>query len=243
MRRVRRWWARRQALARRGEAIPRWAWQAVASVFLFAALFGAQRLPYPWARAVPQGVRVVLTRDDTAAWIDAARALPALGQTLAGSGALVTAPSSESRAPAGALPTGLGRLRWPLAGAVVSAFGFRGGGANPEYHTGLDIAGLAGGEVRAIADGRVSAVGRSPSGSGYEVVIIHAFGWSSAYGHLLAPDVTPGQDVRGGDLLGRLAAGGDDGHQTGAILHFELRQGGRPLDPAPYLGLLPGSGT
>ena len=52
------------------------------------------------------------------------------------------------------------------------------------------------------------------------------------YAHLSAILVAQGQRVRAGTYLGRE---GSSGHSTGPHLHFEVRVGGRPVDPAPWL--------
>lgn len=259
LRRLRRWWLRRRVLHRAGRPLPRWAAQSAAALLIFALLAGLARLPYPWADSAVQGVSAVLAADATAAWVREARAVPTLGRAMAawvagtGQGLSPGAGTSASGAgavaeggagaPAGALPTGLGPLAWPAVGALVSGFGFRGQGDDPEYHQGIDIAAEAGSAVRAIAAGQVVGVDRSPAGSGEEVIVAHAYGWTSVYRHILVPEVRVGEQVERGAVLGTLAAGGDDGAAAGGLLHFELRQGDQPLDPAPYLGLLDSSGT
>ena len=60
----------------------------------------------------------------------------------------------------------------------------------------------------------------------------HAHGTVTVYAHMSALLVAKGQRVQAGTVLGRE---GSSGHSTGPHLHFEVRVGGRPVDPAPWL--------
>ncbi|MBX6350250.1 MAG: M23 family metallopeptidase [Clostridia bacterium] len=210
---------------------------------LALVLFGLllARSPAPWAASL-RAQALALARVDTApAW---GRSLAAAWRSLdlarvPGAPAL---PADAPAVPSDALPTGLGRLVWPVVGALVSGFGFRDGTDGPEYHEGVDIAGEASAPVRAVAAGRVVAVGPAQAGVGLAVTLAHDFGWTTVYAHMGSVQVAPGQAVAAGQVLGRLAPGGDDGRSRGAVLHFELREDGKPLDPAPYLGLAVGAG-
>jgi len=68
-------------------------------------------------------------------------------------------------------------------------------------------------------------------GYGKHVRIDHG-GWTTIYGHLSRIDVTVGQQVQVGQVLGR---SGNTGMSTGPHLHLELRKGSTPVDPLPYL--------
>jgi len=89
-----------------------------------------------------------------------------------------------------------------------------------------------GSPVYAADDGVVALVGSSSSGYGNYVVIAHAGGFDTLYGHLSTALVKPGQVVTQGTPVG---LEGSTGNSTGPHLHFELRVGGRPVDPTPYL--------
>ncbi|MBE3590481.1 MAG: M23 family metallopeptidase [Firmicutes bacterium] len=266
MRALRRWWYRYRAAAQsrrrsrrrprwggaalgRGRAapaarasraaarVPRWAVEAAAAAALLAAVLAAARADpaAPWLPALRGALR-----DDTL--VEWARALAGAAPAPGAGGAAVPAGAPPDAGGAAALPTGLGELRRPLQGDVVSWFGFRQLGGRPQYHTGLDFAGHPGDRVWAVAAGTVTFAGRSPDGAGYAVVIQHDGSWSTAYLHLDAPAVRAGQAVRAGETLGRLGAFADPGSNLPAALHFELRDGGHPVDPAPYLGLVPAGG-
>lgn len=103
----------------------------------------------------------------------------------------------------------------------------------PMSRNGLEFAARRSERVRAIASGTVAFIGNLP---GFErvVVIDHADGYISLTGRLLTVAVEEGQELRGGQVLGRVAPKGvDDG--LGRTVYLELRHGERPIDPTPYL--------
>jgi murein DD-endopeptidase MepM/ murein hydrolase activator NlpD len=118
----------------------------------------------------------------------------------------------------------------PLDGPLHSRFGSRWG----RTHWGLDIAVLGTNRVRAALAGTVDAVGylNGYSGYGNVVRIKHEDGRRTLYAHLESFSVKPGQWVARGETIGRA---GCTGSCTGPHLHFEVRVGGRPIDPLPFL--------
>jgi len=102
----------------------------------------------------------------------------------------------------------------------------------PHFHTGIDLVAPFGSPVYAADDGLVALVGSSSSGYGNYVVIAHAGGFDTLYGHLSTALVKVGQKVTQGTVVG---LEGSTGNSTGPHLHFELRIGQRPVDPTPYL--------
>jgi murein DD-endopeptidase MepM/ murein hydrolase activator NlpD len=88
--------------------------------------------------------------------------------------------------------------------------------------------------VRAATSGTVTAAGWLTGYEGYgNVVTVDAgSGYSLLYAHLSEAHVVPGQWLAEGDPIG---LAGCTGSCTGTHLHFELRQDGVPVDPAPYL--------
>jgi murein DD-endopeptidase MepM/ murein hydrolase activator NlpD len=122
---------------------------------------------------------------------------------------------------------------WPLDGRIMSAFGtrsdpFSGEGA---IHTGVDLFAHSGTPVHATADGIVVHSGWGGQ-YGKLVVIDHGNGMETYYAHLSESTVIPGQEIRRGETLGR---SGGTGHVTGPHLHYEVRIGGTPVNPYPYL--------
>lgn len=114
----------------------------------------------------------------------------------------------------------------PVKGAVYSPFGPRGG----RMHQGIDIPGPSGTPIRAAAAGRVIAAG-SAGAYGNQVVIQHPGGLQTSYAHLSSIAVSSGP-VEQGRIIGGM---GTTGRSTGVHLHFEVRVGGRAVDPLPYL--------
>lgn len=122
---------------------------------------------------------------------------------------------------------------WPVNGQLLSRFGeredpFSGEGA---MHTGVDISAGMGTPVHAAGDGIVS-FSEFFAGYGRMVIIDHGSGMSTRYAHLSKFAVVPGQEIRRGDVLGYSGA---SGRVTSPHLHFEVRLGGSPVNPYPYL--------
>jgi len=122
---------------------------------------------------------------------------------------------------------------WPAHGWLTSRMGARqdpvtGG---DDFHAGLDIAGEKDQPIYATAAGRVSQAGYQGA-YGNLVVVEHDFGLETKYGHLSSFTVKPGQNVKRGDIIGRLGA---TGRATGYHLHYEVRANGRLLNPLQLL--------
>ena len=144
----------------------------------------------------------------------------------------------------GQIPTSAGhstkyRFIWPEPNAQISqAFGpstywFEPPyGSYPHFHTGIDMVAPFGSPVFAADDGVVALVGATSTGYGHYVVIAHAGGFDTLYGHLSTALVSVGQVVSQGTPVG---LEGSTGNSTGPHLHFELRVNQRPVDPTPYL--------
>ena len=105
-------------------------------------------------------------------------------------------------------------------------------GAYPHFHTGIDLVEPFGSPIFAADDGIVALVGSSSTGYGTYVVIAHAGGLDTLYGHLSTALVKVGQTVTQGTPVG---LEGSSGNSTGPHLHFELRINQKPVNPAPYL--------
>ena len=117
----------------------------------------------------------------------------------------------------------------PANGPVTSYFGYR---YHPilhftRFHGGVDIGAGWGSPIVAAADGQVVAAGWA-GGYGREVRIAHAGGLVSLYAHMSEIVAQPGAYVRRGQLIGYV---GSSGLSTGPHLHFEVRQGGTPVNP------------
>lgn len=125
--------------------------------------------------------------------------------------------------------------QWPVAPPyrVSSGFGPR---IHPIFgtrrqHTGLDIGGRSGDPILAAKGGTVLSAGWR-GGYGNAVVVDHGGGFSTLYAHQSSMNVTAGQAVSRGDIVGFV---GNTGWSTAPHLHYELRLNGEPIDPLPYL--------
>jgi len=98
-----------------------------------------------------------------------------------------------------------------------------------ESHGALDIGAPHGSGVFALKAGTVAYAGWM-SGYGNVVVINHG-DMSTLYGHNSELNVSPGDQVSGGQ---RIASVGSTGNSTGPHIHFEVIVGGVKIDPAPY---------
>lgn len=128
-------------------------------------------------------------------------------------------------------------LTMPVRGRKTSNFGRR---FHPLFHywrlhNGMDIGAGMGTPIVAAADGEVVRAGYS-GGSGNYTCVYHGRRGSDAvstcYAHQSQILVRSGQQVRRGQLIGRV---GSTGNSTGPHLHFEVRLDGNPVDPAKWL--------
>ncbi|MCX6464506.1 MAG: M23 family metallopeptidase [Pseudonocardiales bacterium] len=116
----------------------------------------------------------------------------------------------------------------PTTGRYTSGFGARWG----RSHNGIDIAGPIGTPIYAFTDGVVEKAGPA-SGFGQWVVLRHADGSKTVYGHVNRFFVREGQQVEAGEEIAEI---GNRGFSTGPHLHFEVYDADdTPLDPRPYL--------
>ncbi|SUB01233.1 Murein hydrolase activator NlpD precursor [Pannonibacter phragmitetus] len=120
-------------------------------------------------------------------------------------------------------------FRWPVRGRVISEFGSKPGGARND---GINLAVPEGTPVKAAGDGSVIYAGNELQGFGNLVLIRHADGWVSAYAHNSEILVKRGDEVQRGQVISKAGA---TGNVSQPQVHFELRQGNRPVDPTRYL--------
>ena len=110
---------------------------------------------------------------------------------------------------------------------LTSSFGPRWG----RIHKGLDLAGPKGTPIYATADGVVTHAGWQ-SGYGLLVKIEHEFGVETRYAHQSKLRVKKGQRVSRGQQIGDM---GNTGLSTGPHLHYEVRSGGKAINPMTYI--------
>ncbi len=118
------------------------------------------------------------------------------------------------------------RWQWPTNGAVIQRFSSR-----DPTRKGLKISGRIGQSVRAAESGQVVYSGSGLIGYGHLIIIKHDKHYLSAYGYNRKLLVAEGDKVAKGERIAEM------GHAAGgkALLHFEIRRRGKPVDPAALL--------
>jgi murein DD-endopeptidase MepM/ murein hydrolase activator NlpD len=137
--------------------------------------------------------------------------------------------AASAAASPGASEATSGRFRWPARGRVIAGYGRRPDGTQND---GINLALPQGAEVHASEAGKVAYAGNELKGYGNLVLIRHDNGWVSAYAHNDQLLVKRDDVVRRGQVI---AKAGKTGSVDQPQLHFELRQGSRPVDPMPHL--------
>ncbi len=114
---------------------------------------------------------------------------------------------------------------WPAEGKLTGQY------SPSKGSNGIQITGLAGSPIKATADGDVVYVGEGLRGYGKLIIIKHSTRFLSAYAHNQAILVGEGQSVKSGQQIARM---GNSGTKS-TMLHFEIREGGKSINPLKYL--------
>ncbi|PJZ69949.1 peptidase M23 [Leptospira perolatii] len=102
-----------------------------------------------------------------------------------------------------------------------------------EFHDGVDLANVPGTPIYSTGDGRIFRAVHSSRGYGNHIVVQHANGYYSLYGHCTKILVRDGENVRKGQLI---ATVGSTGNVTGPHLHYEVWVGdSNRTDPMEYM--------
>ena len=139
-----------------------------------------------------------------------------------------------------------GKWIWPIDGVITQGFGCTSYPFEPydascpshHFHSGIDIATDYGTPVHAADGGIVHNFtmgctwGGGLCGYGRYVVIVHAGGFTTLYGHLSSWAVGDGVQVDKDTVIGYE---GSTGNSTGPHVHFEIDLAGTPVDPLAYL--------
>ena len=134
--------------------------------------------------------------------------------------------SSGASSSAGPAP-GKGKWRWPTQGSVdAKSARVRAG------DFGIRIMGERGQDIVAADSGKVMYAGDGLKAYGLLVIVQHTPQWLSAYGHNEKILVSEGDAVRAGQPIATMGVGSGNA----AMLHFEIRRNGKPVEP---IGLLP----
>ncbi|MFT8735943.1 MAG: M23 family metallopeptidase [Zymomonas mobilis] len=120
---------------------------------------------------------------------------------------------------------------WPARGSIIRSYGRT---ENGHVNNGLDIAAAMGSPIFAAEDGHVAYTGTHISILGGVILIQHAQGWTTVYGHLDNIKVKHGDFVRKGEVI---ASAGESGNTPRPQLHFEIRHGLKAVNPARLLPL------
>jgi lipoprotein NlpD len=115
-------------------------------------------------------------------------------------------------------------MAWPAHGPILNPF-------DDTKNKGINIGGSPGEAVRAAADGRVVYAGNGLRGYGNLIIIKHNAMYLTAYAHNRALMVKEGDSVTRGEKIAEM--GNSDADRV--MLHFEVRQQGKPVDPMKYL--------
>jgi len=131
---------------------------------------------------------------------------------------------------------------WPVAKNTITAT-FH----DPSYpfrksigeHSGVDIRAAQGTTLKAAAAGYVARVKFDGSTAYAYIMIIHAEGFSTVYGHISGVSVSQDEYVSAGQVIGKTGGTprtpGSGAFSTGPHLHFEVRKDGIPVNPLSYL--------
>ena len=120
-------------------------------------------------------------------------------------------------------------FRWPVRGRIIAAFGPK---PNGLQNDGINLAVPVGTPIKAAEDGVVAYAGNELKGYGNLVLVRHANGFVTAYANASEILVQRGETVKRGQVI---AKSGETGSVTSPQLHFEIRKGATPVDPAQYL--------
>ena len=123
---------------------------------------------------------------------------------------------------------GAGVFIWPANNHSLSGFDY----SPSTNHSGIDIDGETGDAVYAADNGVVVYSGWNNWGYGNVVVINHGNGWQTLYAHLSAYNVSCGQSVWQGAVIGAI---GNTGNSSGSHLHYEMMYNGAKVNPWDYL--------
>lgn len=125
--------------------------------------------------------------------------------------------------------SGNGRFMRPVEGQIISNYGPKAGGL---HNDGINIRAPRGAPVRAAENGVVVYTGDDLQGYGNLVLVRHEGQMMSAYAHLDKTLIKRGDKVMRGQSIGTV---GSSGQVDSPQLHFEIRKGSKPLNPAKYL--------
>lgn len=208
-------------------------YQLAVALSIFLVLIGLKETAGPFGREVDKGLRTVLTTEWNYQPVMERVVRHGL-QAVSGDFSFLGEPAKPVAGPAPGQP-----LCLPVSGKMIRGYGW---GKDPvsmleQFHPGIDIEAPAGTPVKAVADGEVAKMG-TDSAFGSYVLLEHGGGTATLYAQLGEVEVSLGQQVLAGEVIGSV---GEKGDIAGSGLHFEYRERGRPVNPLDKVTLLSGS--
>ncbi|MFS2019391.1 peptidoglycan DD-metalloendopeptidase family protein [Massilia sp. CT11-108] len=176
------------------------------------AMPGAEKAPAVPKKTEPNGAKKPYSESNLAAKEDNPKAEKVISAGVT-AGTTVTANDDEKLS-----------WMWPSDGKIIATF-------DEGKNKGIDIAGKMGQQVMAAGSGKVMYAGSGIRGYGNLVIVKHSNSLLSAYAHNRTILVKEGQNVTKGQAIAEM---GDSDADT-VKLHFEIRQQGKPVDPAKFL--------
>jgi len=123
---------------------------------------------------------------------------------------------------------GIGSFIWPSDNHWLSGYDY----SPATNHRGIDIGGHLGDPIFASDHGVIVYAGWNNYGYGNVVVIDHGNSWQTLYAHMSAVNVSCGQSVYQGEVIGWF---GSTGKSTGPHLHFEIMNASSKVNPWDFL--------
>jgi murein DD-endopeptidase MepM/ murein hydrolase activator NlpD len=188
--------------------------------------------PAPRVAAKPQAPAAPPVQQPAPKMAQAKPAQPQVAQKEAPPTANIVAPAADPLPePAQTGTTGGSNtsFRWPVRGKVIQGFGPKQGGGQND---GINVAVPEGTPIKAAEDGVVAYAGSELKGYGNLVLVRHSNGFVTAYAHASELNVKKGETIKRGQVIGKA---GQTGNVASPQLHFEVRKGATPVDPAQYL--------
>lgn len=188
----------------------------------------SQQTPEAVATAQPQKLTQTTTQPTV---INSGKQVAALADNATDAAPAVSKPEQVAAAEA-AVPAPTAdsiKLRWPATGKIIAGFGGRPDGT---HNDGINVSVPLGTDVHAAEAGVVAYAGSELKGYGNLILVRHDNGWVTAYAHNDELLVKRGDKVRRGQVISKA---GKTGTVDQPQVHFELRQGSKPVDPTPYL--------
>jgi murein DD-endopeptidase MepM/ murein hydrolase activator NlpD len=205
--------------------------QILASIIILGLVFGISRLDNAIGDSVGSGARYLLTEE--------VNLKPVVNKVLQVAGqvsnmewpTVLNLPTQESKAVIAESANPLS-LTIPVSGQITSVYGWFISPVDDmqHFHEGIDIQAPLGSEVKAALSGRVVRTGEDRNMGGY-LLIEHDQNYTY-YAGLGDVAVKPGQDVREGEIIGKV---GLNNESREPHLHFEFRERGKPVDPLARL--------